>query len=142
MEFILDASAALAWFVQRSDPHEAALADEILSRVERNEARVPGIWYTEVANGLLVAERSRLATPSESSRFLSELAALPIEEERVQQSSIQAEVLALGRRYGLTACDAIYVELSLRTGLALATFDAQLADALRKAGGRVFGDAA
>jgi hypothetical protein len=30
----------------------------------------------------------------------------------------------------------------LRTGLALATFDAQLADALRKAGGRVFGDAA
>ena len=141
MEIILDASAALAWFVERSDPREAALADEVLSHVERDEARVPGIWFTEVANGILVAERSRLATPSKSSRFLTELAALPITEERAQQSSIQTEVLALGRRYGLTAYDAIYLELSLRTGLPFATFDTHLADAVRKAGGRVFGDA-
>jgi hypothetical protein len=34
------------------------------------------------------------------------------------------------------------MELSFRTNRALATFDKQLAKAMRKAGGRVFGDAA
>ena len=142
MALILDASATLAWFVQRTDAHEAALADEIVSTVERDEATVPTIWYVEVVNGLLVAERSRLSDPSKSSRFLGELSALPIIEDRVGASSVQSEVLAIGRRYGLTAYDSVYLELSLRTGGALATFDRQLADALRKAGGRVFGDAA
>ena len=140
MELILDASAVLAWFVQRTDPREAALADEILSSVERKEAVFPASGTPKWPMGSWL-QSARACDPSKSSRFLSELAALPITEERVQQSSIQAEVLALGRRYGLTACDAIYVELSLRTGLALATFDAQFADAVRKAGGRVFGDA-
>lgn len=116
MELILDASAVLAWFVQRTDTREAALADEILSNVERNEAVVPTIWYTEVLNGLLVAERSRLSDSSKSLRFLGELAALPITEDRVRPSSVQSEVLALGRRYGLTAYDAVYLELSLRAG--------------------------
>jgi predicted nucleic acid-binding protein len=40
----------------------------------------------------------------------------------------------------LTGYDATYLELVLRTGCALVTFDRQLADATRKAGGRVFGD--
>jgi predicted nucleic acid-binding protein len=142
MALILDASATLAWFVQRTDAHEAALADEIASTIERDEATVPTIWYVEVVNGLLVAERSRPSDPSRSLRFLGELAALPIIEDRVGASSVQSEVLALGRRYGLTAYDAVYLELSLRTGRALATFDRQLADALRTAGGQVFGDVA
>ena len=48
--------------------------------------------------------------------------------------------MALARSYGLTAYDAMYLELALRRGAPLATFDSQLADATRKAGGRVFGD--
>jgi len=141
MALILDASAALAWFVQRTDAHEAALADEILSTVERDEATVPTIWYIEVINGLLVAERSRLSDPSKPLRFLGELDALPIIEDRAGAASVRSEVLALGRKYGLTAYDAVYLELSLRAGRALATFDRQLANALREAGGQVFGDA-
>jgi predicted nucleic acid-binding protein len=43
--------------------------------------------------------------------------------------------------YSLTAYDATYLELVLRTGGTLATFDRQLATAVRKAGVRVFGDA-
>ncbi len=140
MELILDASAALAWFVQRKDAHEAALAEKILSTVERHEATVPTIWQIEVINGLLVAERSRLSDPAKSLRFLGELAALPIIEDRAGAASVQSEVLALGRKYGLTAYDAVYLELSLRAGRALATFDRQLANAMRKAGGQVFGD--
>lgn len=142
MGLVLDASSVLAWFVQRMDRREAAMAEEILASVEWDEAVVPALWFTEVVNGLLVAERLRRNGPSKAPQFLAELAALPIEEDRVRPSVTQGEVLALSRRHGLSAYDAVYMELSLRTGRALATFDKQLAKALRKAGGRVFGDAA
>jgi predicted nucleic acid-binding protein len=44
--------------------------------------------------------------------------------------------------YRLTSYDAAYLELALRTGSPLATFEGQLADAMRAAGGRLFGDEA
>jgi predicted nucleic acid-binding protein len=50
--------------------------------------------------------------------------------------------LTLARAYQLTGYDATYLELVLRVGGVLATFDRQLADAVRKAGGRVLGDPA
>ncbi|MGP8251440.1 MAG: type II toxin-antitoxin system VapC family toxin [Terracidiphilus sp.] len=142
MRLVLDASAALAWFVQRFDPGEAALADEILTGVEREEAVVPALWFIEVVNGLLVAERNYPHRPSRATRFLAELAAMPIAEDRVRPTAQQGEILTLARMYGLTSYDAVYLELVLRTGRTLATFDRQLADAVRKAGGQVFGDAA
>jgi predicted nucleic acid-binding protein len=142
MGLVLDASAVIAWFVQRSDPGEAALADEILSNVERDEAVVPALWFIEVVNGLLVAERNRRTGRSEATRFLAELAAMPIAEDRVRPSAIQGEILKLARTNGLTSYDAVYLELVLRTGRTLATFDQKLAEAARKASGRVFGDAA
>jgi predicted nucleic acid-binding protein len=67
---------------------------------------------------------------------------LPIVEDRLRPSAVQDMVFALARKYGLTAYDAAYLELALRTGSPLATFDRQLADAVRLAGGRVFGDPA
>jgi len=68
--------------------------------------------------------------------------ALPIEEDGRRPSAVQSAVLALARVYGLTGYDATYLELVLRTGRILATFDGQLAEAVRLAGGRVFGDPA
>jgi len=44
-------------------------------------------------------------------------------------------VLALARSYGLTAYDAAYLELALRRGAALATFDPQLAGRCAKLAG-------
>ena len=57
MELILDASATLAWLVRRVDPSEDQLADEVLRSVRTRYAIVPSLWYPEVANGILVAER-------------------------------------------------------------------------------------
>lgn len=141
MRLVLDASAALAWFAQRADPHEAILADEVLSHVQREEALVPALWFTEVANGLLVAEHRNRTDSDTTARFFAELDALPISEDTMRPSAARGSVLMLARNHRLTAYDATYLELALRTGRALATFDRQLADAVRKAGGRVFGDA-
>jgi predicted nucleic acid-binding protein len=140
MDLVLDASATLAWLVRRVDPIEDQLADEVLRYILPRDAVVPALWFPEVANGVLVAERRGGITVSTSASFLSMVSALPIVEDATRPSAVQTTVLTLARAYKLTAYDATYLELVLRTGRALATFDRQLADAVRKAGGRVFGD--
>src|SRR5271157_5326456 len=134
MRLVLDASVVISWFVQRPDPQEAALAAEAVTNVERDEAVVPLLWFPEVANGLLVAETRKLANSSKTAKFLAELAAMPIVEDSVRPRHVQEEVLSLGRRFGLTAYDATYLELTLRIGAGLATFDLKLAEAARAAG--------
>jgi predicted nucleic acid-binding protein len=142
MRLVLDASAALGWLGERVDPAEARLADEVLRTIQSRDALVPALWFPEVANGVLVAERAGGVTNSASASFMGLIYALPIVEDSTRPSSVQATVLTLARAYNLTAYDATYLELVLRTGRELATFDSQLADAVRKAGGRIFGDPA
>ena len=66
---------------------------------------------------------------------------LPTADSTRPEASL-GDVLMLARAYQLTAYDATYLELALRTGGVLATFDRDLAGAVRRAGGRVFGDPA
>jgi predicted nucleic acid-binding protein len=142
MVLILDASAALAWLVDRVDPAEARLADEVLRAIQSRDALVPALWFPELANGVLAAERRGGVANSTSASFMGMVHALPIEQDTARPSAALAAVLTLARAYQLTGYDATYLELVLRIGGELATFDRQLADAVRKAGGRVFGDAA
>ncbi len=139
---MLDASTTLAWLVRRSKPVEDRLADEALQHIQMGGAVVPALWFAEVANGVLVAERRGGVSLATSASFLGLVEALPIDQDRAQASSVFATVLLLARSYGLTSYDAVYLELVLRVGGILATFDGQLAEAVRKAGGRVFGDPA
>jgi predicted nucleic acid-binding protein len=139
---VLDASTTLAWLVRRLKPDEDRLADETLLRIQGSGAFVPALWFPEVANGILVAERRGGVSLSTSASFLGFVEALPIEQDSVGPSSVFKTVLLLARSFGLTSYDAVYLELVLRTRGTLATFDGQLAEAVRKAGGKVFGDAA
>jgi predicted nucleic acid-binding protein len=140
MGLVLDASTTLAWLVRRVDAAEDQLADEVLRYLQAQEAVVPALWFPEVANGLLVAERRGGIGNPRSASFLAMVNLLPIVEDAVRPVAIQSTVLTLARAYKLTGYDATYLELVLRTGRMLATFDRQLADAVRLAGGRVFGD--
>ena len=142
MGLVLDASATLAWLIRRVDSAEDQLADEVLRYLQAREAVVPALWFPEVANGVLVAERRGGIGHSRSASFLAMVNLLPIAEDVARPSTIQSTVLMLARAYKLTGYDATYLELVLRTGNILATFDRQLADAVRKAGGSVFGDLA
>jgi predicted nucleic acid-binding protein len=140
MGIVLDASVTLAWLIERVDASEVRLANEVLRQIQAQDAVVPSLWFPEVSNGILMAERMGGVTPSQSVQFLGMVDTLPIEEDRTQSASVQATALTLARAYGLNAYDATYLELTLRTRRTLATFDRQLADATRRAGGRVFGD--
>jgi len=142
MALVLDASATLAWLVRRLDPAEERLADEVLGCIQARDALAPALWFPEVANGVLVAERRAGTSADSSTSFLALVDTLPILEDTMRPAATQARVLSLARAYDLTGYDATYLELVLRTGRELATFDRLLADVVRKAGGRVFGDAA
>ena len=142
MNGVLDASMALAWQFKRADPAEAALAEQVLRGLPSSSWMVPAIWYAEIANAMLRGERAGVIQPSQSWFFLSRVSQAQIEMDPESVRTHQGSVLALAREHRLTAYDATYLELVLRTGGTLATFDRQLAEAVRKAGGRVFGDAA
>ena len=81
MAILLDASAALSWFVQRTDGVEATISDAVMAAVERSGARVPALWFVEVANGVLMTERRGLLPPEEVRHFLAILRSLPIDAD-------------------------------------------------------------
>ncbi|TVQ86941.1 MAG: VapC toxin family PIN domain ribonuclease, partial [Chromatiaceae bacterium] len=63
---------------------------------------------------------------------------LPIVTDEAEISHRQESIMALGRQFQLTAYDATYLELALRTDSTLATFDTKLATAMQQAGGRTY----
>jgi predicted nucleic acid-binding protein len=142
VSIILDASMALAWLIERADRTEAALAQRAFAEVSASGARVPALWYWEVANTLLVFERAKRLTEQLSASYLSDLSLMAISLDDLSPALRQTRVLDLGRMHKLTAYDATYLELAMRRAATLATFDRKLADAARAAGVRVFGDPA
>jgi predicted nucleic acid-binding protein len=125
MPFVLDASIAACWAFDDEDHPVAALA---LERIRTEEARVPSLWWFEVRNTLVVNERRRRLTESDTAAFLRGLALLGV---TVDQSPQEADVLTLARRHRLTVYDAVYLELARREALPLATLDTDLATAAR-----------
>ena len=103
---------------------------------------VPALWYPEVANSLLLAERQRVIRTDESAGFLSGISIWEIIQDSFPPAESQVQIMYLGRVFKLTAYDATYLELAMRTGGVLATFDKKLAEVARTAGVRVFGDPA
>jgi len=137
---VLDASVTLAWQFKRADPAEAVLAEQALNELSTAQAMVPAIWYAEMANGVLRGERQGILQPAQIAFFLNELAHTEIEIDEESPRTHQASVLALARTHGLTTYDATYLELAMRSGAVLATFDRKLAAAAKAAGVPVFGD--
>jgi predicted nucleic acid-binding protein len=134
---VLDASVTLAWYIDQPVPTYAARVRRALSDGDR--ALVPALWRLEVPNGLVVAERRRLFTPSDTTLAVQKLEMLLTESiESTQETSSLHRVLSAARRYGLTAYDACYLELAHDAQLPLATLDRKLAGAARQAGVPLF----
>lgn len=132
--FVLDCSLTMAWcFQDEADEY----ADAILDALAKAEALVPSLWPFEVANVLLVAERRHRLTEAQSMRFVDLLAALPIRVDKDTGDHAWGTISSLAREHGLSSYDASYLDLSMRSGLALATADARLAKTARRVGARI-----
>jgi predicted nucleic acid-binding protein len=131
--FVLDASVALAWFVDRPTAPYADHIRELLLRGDR--AIVPALWQLEVANGFIVAERRGVLTPADTVEALQNLDIVMAKAvENSQDPVSMRRTLQAGRKFGLTAYDAVYLETALGQDLPLATLDRQLVAAASKAG--------
>lgn len=125
MAFVLDASAAVVWLLGDSnEPLVVALPKLIRAQ----SAIVPAIWAYEMHNALLVTERAGRASPADVDRLRRDLAAFPIVVDWNRDDDAAFE---LARRRRLPFYDASYLELALRLGDPLATFDRALARAAR-----------
>jgi predicted nucleic acid-binding protein len=122
--FVLDASVILAWAFDERFPN----AEPILTRVLTEETVVPQIWWFELRNVLVQGERRGRIAETQTARFLGEVARLAV---TVDQEPQERGLLALARRHRLTVYDAAYLELAIREGLPLATFDKALVQAAR-----------
>jgi predicted nucleic acid-binding protein len=99
---------------------------------------VPALWHAEISNALLVGERRKVVREAQVLDYLSRLSKLPIITDDVEPASRREGVMALARQYGLSAYDATYLDLALRQGAVLATFDRRLAEAMTSTGGQLF----
>jgi predicted nucleic acid-binding protein len=131
---VLDASAALAWIFERADAAEAAHSKAVLKDLKHRPVFVPILWHIEVLNALVVAQRRGVVSTSKAVDFLTKLNRLPIQTDEIAVPSRKAPIFTLATQYGLSAYDATYLELALRIGAALATFDKKLMQACRMAG--------
>jgi predicted nucleic acid-binding protein len=130
-ELVIDTSVTIAWCIKdEADPY----ADSVARGLAQMRAFVPSIWPLEVSNALLMAERRKRSTESETAQWTRFLSALPLTIDSPPLSHVFAAILSLGRTHGLTAYDAAYLELAMRRGLPMATLDRDLKSAASKLG--------
>lgn len=127
--FVVDASISAAWFL----PDEAtATTEALLLATASREVWVPSLWVLEVANLLSSAQRRRRITADKRRELAAAAAALRLKVDREPVMLTALDDIAA--TYGLSAYDAVYLELAVRRGLSLATQDAALSRAMLKAG--------
>lgn len=126
---VLDSSVALTWcFADEATQATDALLDDISA----NGALVPGLWFLELGNVLLAAERRGRITASDAAARLELISTLPIYVDQNAIARAWSEILHLARAEKLTTYDATYLDLALRRRLPLATKDRALAEAAKR----------
>ena len=127
-DFVLDASVALAWFL---DDEQAPQADNVRARLIRERAYVPQLWHLEVRNGLIIAERRGRLSATRINECLEAIKWLPIQTD---SEAVLDTVVSLARMHNLSVYDAVYLELAKRRDAALASLDGALLRAAAEEG--------
>jgi predicted nucleic acid-binding protein len=128
---VIDSSVALNWVMpDERDPKAAGL----LELVAVNGAVAPPLFRIEVGQGLLMGVRRKRVSATFPREAIELLDALPIRFDSDGAELIWTSCLHLAATYGLSLYDATYLELAVRLGWPLATFDKELARAAEQAG--------
>jgi len=132
-KFVLDASVALAWLVDKPVSPYAIHVRETLDAGARG--LVPALWQLEMVNGLVVATRRKDLSTEDADKglgFIEQLLVYSIESD-ANPISVR-RVFATARAHQLSAYDTAYLDLAQQEGLPLATLDQRLRAAAKAAG--------
>lgn len=128
--WVIDASLGLAWVL----PNQATPAtDALLQELKQGVVLVvPGLWFQEMANALLVLERRKKLTGEERQEALATLRKLYIVADTEGAALALDRISELAQAHGLSVYDATYLELALRERLPLGTRDTALHQAAKR----------
>lgn len=128
---VLDCSVAIAWcFADEASPQTGAVLDRMVTEL----AVVPSLWFLEVGNVLVMAEKRGRISREDSDRFMRLLASLDLRVDAEPAGRVFSHLMPLCRTHSLTTYDAVYLDVALRHGLPLATLDQSLQRAAVAAG--------
>jgi len=134
--FVLDASLALAWFLDNPvSPYATQVKQRLLDGAR---AVVPALWHLEMANGFVVAERRHILTAPEATRCLIDVEQLTAQIETNSDFVLTRQALNTARSFQLSAYDAVYLDTARNQDLPLATLDQNLRAAAAKAAVELF----
>ncbi len=122
---VVDASVSAAWFL----PDEAtAFTEAMLSATAQADVWVPALWWLEIGNLLLNAQRRKRISADKRAELVAaaECLRLRVDREPVALRTIDS----LADCHRLSSYDAAYLELAIRRALPLATLDAALLAAM------------
>ncbi len=129
---VLDASVTIGWLL---DDEQDTFSLSVHRSVQAGGAVVPQHWRFEVANSLLVAERRGRLRRGESMERFHYLDDLMIE---IDADLALDHTFSLAADHDLTFYDALYLELTIRHNLPLATLDNDLESAAAAQGVELF----
>ena len=130
--FIVDASVGYAWVYQGQATPET---DHLLNEVAAGATViVPALWFLEMSNVLLIAQRRHRLTATQRKAAMEKLTAMQftVDEEGTRHAFGKTSELA--EKHGLTIYDATYLELAVRRSLPLASRDEALKSAAKQCG--------
>jgi predicted nucleic acid-binding protein len=130
--FIVDASVGFAWVYQGQATPET---DHLLNEVAAGATViVPALWFLEMSNILLLAQRRRRLTAGQRKAAMEKLADMQFSVDEEGTRHAFGKTSELAEKHGLTIYDATYLELALRRSLPLASRDETLRNAVRRCG--------
>lgn len=100
---------------------------------------VPSLWFLEVANGLLPAQRRKLLTTAERRKALEKLSALTFSVDEDSGRAAFQKTFDLAEKHNLSIYDAASLEMALRRKFPLASRDEPLRKAAKRSGVTLLG---
>lgn len=129
MELIIDTLIALESCLRDERNHRSAKC--MLARLSVFSGVIPALFWSEVRNGLLVAERRQRINEGSIESYLRHLRDLGL---RIDTGQVDKDVLSIASQHGLTGYDAEYLETAMRRKAQLVTFDKKLLAAAKREG--------
>ena len=130
-EFVLDCSVMMAFLLREEEKEVHGKIEKI---IKSGSVHVPTIWTYEVTNVLSISERKGRISEADIQMYGSIISAFSVSIDESSTTKAFTNTLNLSREYKLTTYDAAYLELSMRKGAVLASFDKALNQAAKKAG--------
>ena len=129
MHYVIDASTALGFVFPDEDDDRGG---RLLATLAQDALSVPAIWYVEVLNGLIQAQRRKRIGDAAVDRGIACFGLLDIRLDAGEPDMLAIRGVADAHK--LTAYEATYLELAVRKQLPLATNDSALAKAAKARG--------